>query len=51
MKATGDVYDILCAIQNSCDAAKQMALKSGPYYDRWLETRGPQGRPRDPQEP
>jgi hypothetical protein len=51
MKATGPVYGINCAIQNSIDAAIQMANKSGPYYDRWLETSGPQGRPRVPQEP
>lgn len=51
MKATGPVYDINCAIQNAIDAATQMRNKSGPYYDAWVRTRGPQGRPRNPQEP
>lgn len=23
-----------------------MAAKSGPYYDKWLETNGPKGRPK-----
>jgi hypothetical protein len=35
-----------CNLANAKDAALQMANKSGPHYDRWLATRGPQGRPR-----
>lgn len=45
--ATGDVRCLECNIGRACEAAKQMAAKSGPYYDQWLATRGPQGRPRD----
>lgn len=44
--ATGDVWCITCSLDRGKDAALQMAQKSGPYYDRWLATRGPQGRPR-----
>lgn len=35
-----------CGIKHSVIAASEMANKSGPAYDKWLETAGPQGRPR-----
>lgn len=41
-----EVRCITCAIKRASDAAYQMARKSGPNYDRWLRTRGPEGRPR-----
>lgn len=40
------VQCIDCAIKRQISAAKQMAARSGPYYDQWLKTRGPKGRPR-----
>lgn len=43
---TGPFLCIECAIAKAARAAMEMANKSGPAYDRWLETRGPQGRPR-----
>jgi len=41
-----DVHCLNCNTGHMKDAARQMAAKSGPYYDRWLRTRGPLGRPR-----
>lgn len=45
-----DIRCIACAITRAANAAREMAAKSGPAYDRWLETRGPQGRPRAEQQ-
>jgi len=45
----GDVFCLTCNLDNAKEAALQLANKSGPYYDRWLATRGPQGRPRTKQ--
>lgn len=39
-------YHEECGILEASDAARQMANKSGPYYERWLETKGRYGRPR-----
>lgn len=41
----GDVWCMTCRIGRAENAARDMAHKSGPYYDRWLNSRGPQGRP------
>ncbi len=38
-------YHLECGILEAADAARQMRQKSGPYYDRWLNTAGPKGRP------
>lgn len=40
-----DYQCINCAIKRMESAATQMANKSGPAYDKWLESRGPRGRP------
>lgn len=29
-----------CAIELQAEAARQMAAKEGPYYDRWLASAG-----------
>lgn len=42
-----DVYCVTCKLDRAKDAAFSMANKTGPYYDAWLRTRGPQGRPRN----
>jgi hypothetical protein len=34
-----------CAIVNMEIAALEMAKRSGTYYDRWLASAGPRGRP------
>lgn len=47
----GPVYCVPCKIDNASDAAIQMANKEGPYYDRWLASGGPQGRPPLPSDP
>ena len=44
----GEFLCIECAIDKAKRAAIEMAQKSGPAYDRWLTTRGPQGRPPNP---
>ena len=46
---TKDILCIECAVKNAMQAAVQLANKSGPYYDRWLASRGPQGRPPNPE--
>lgn len=33
-----------CGINRGMDAARQMAEKRGPYYDKWLASNGPGGR-------
>lgn len=43
---SGPLQCIECAIAKAGSAAMQMANKSGPAYDKWLTTRGPQGRPK-----
>ncbi len=35
-----------CSVKNMYDAMRQMKLKSGPLYDKWLENGGNKGRPR-----
>ena len=35
-----------CGLAAKIDQMRQMHEKSGPYYDEWLKTRGPLGRPR-----
>jgi len=35
-----------CGLAAHVEQIRQMAAKSGPYYDRWLETNGPKGRPK-----
>lgn len=35
-----------CKLAMARESALQLASHSGPYYDRWLQTRGPRGRPR-----
>lgn len=40
-----DVWCLECRIKRARESAIQLSNKSGPYYDRWLATRGPQGRP------
>ena len=35
-----------CSIRNMHDAMRQMQLKSGPLYEKWLENGGNKGRPR-----
>lgn len=44
---SGEFHCVECNIKHAADAAIQMANKCGPAYDKWLETRGPQGRPRN----
>lgn len=44
--ALGDVHCIDCSVQLLAQAALEMHNKCGPAYDSWLQTRGPQGRPR-----
>ncbi len=39
------VFCIDCALKKAAESARQMANKSGPYYDQWLTTQGPKGRP------
>lgn len=43
---TDDVWCVAHRLERSAAAALQLANKSGPFYDKWLETRGPKGRPR-----
>lgn len=45
----GPVYCLECNLAHAHDAAVQMANKQGPYYDKWLSTRGPRGRPTNDQ--
>ena len=33
-----------CGIERGINAARQMAARSGPAYDRWLASKGPRGR-------
>jgi DNA-directed RNA polymerase subunit RPC12/RpoP len=35
-----------CGIQRTLAAAIQLHSKSGPYYDKWLASKGVAGRPR-----
>lgn len=35
-----------CGIGAAIEAARQMNARSGPYYERWLASNGPAGRPR-----
>ena len=36
-------YHYGCGLRRAEDAARQMAAKAGPYYDRWLASNGPRG--------
>jgi hypothetical protein len=42
----GAWYCLTCRLRRAESAAREMAAKDGPHYARWLQTRGPQGRPR-----
>jgi hypothetical protein len=43
-----DVLCIDCAVDVAADTMRQMAARSGPRYDRWLQSGGnPNNRPRD----
>lgn len=39
-------YHIGCSMRVAEEAAAQMAAKSGPHYEKWLRSAGPQGRNR-----
>lgn len=45
-RGNGAFYCFECGIVRAVTAAAQMRDRSGPFYDAWLASPGPQGMPR-----